>query len=1349
MNAAPQAPLPDLLPERAFSADDVGPAGEAAKSPYPGLRPFRSDENELFFGREEDIERLGQKLAASHFVAVVGPSGCGKSSLVQAGLLPEVELGLLPGAEGDWRIAVMRPGVRPLAELAEALVRAADDRQPPPAASDRIRAVGQLYATLRRGSRGLIEAIAQTPLPAGTNLLILVDQFEEIFRYRCGASADEADAFVSLLLRTIAPDERAGLAFPVYVILTMRSDFIGLCNQFPGLPEAVSESQFLTPRMTRDQRRAAIVGPAHYGGGNIDPELVNRLLNDMGDDPDQLPIMQHVMMRMWARAAAGRDGGGAGEEGIALTVTDYESVGGWKKALSDHANEAFDTLDDGQQRIAEAMFRCLTAPGPDRTGVRRPVTVEEVARVAGAEMTQVIDVADRFRQPGRSFLTPSPEKTLRNDSVLDISHESLIRQWDRLREWTQAEAESAAIYRRLRDHALRWQAGDESPLQPPGLDNVLKWRADEHPTAAWAERYEGEFEIAMRCLDESSRQRMAREADVEAQRNELARERARADEKARTLSLVRLGAAALLLLFVAAVSLAIYALSERERANRLLRDSQSDLALMDIHRGTQDCQRGHVGEGICWFLEASRIAPPDDSRGQISRRLAGGWGQFADYRWSLDGRVIAGAAEPNGTGFLTVSDYGRSKHPNRKRVQLWERWSSGKPLAETVYDGEVRAAGFDRENRPCVAYLDGGADGNRTMTVHVYDRSLRESLSRNIGKHAQVVAFCQDGQRMFVGREGGEGEVWDVPSLTVQRTLPANLVLPDTSTGSETGENRGVAQEPPAGGGGSQGAGQTKVTFCAAAFSRDGKWIAASLRANAADSVSYQVHVWDVDSAVNPVDPRTHSYEITSVAVATDRERVLLAIGDSDGTAQVWKCALPQKTRSPADGRTRMRPAESEPWEPCGTVRMDGRVGSLAIGRRGDFAVAAGTACVTLLDLERGTTLTFPLPQASSIEAATLSPDDARLIAVGEVAKEGSVHWWDLSWRHAVASAKPPVGLFGVTAIAAHADGFLASGEAAVYILPSNAPSQSARSRSLGNLVKDGVPRLAAMNGNRIALVCTDNVVRVWGVDQSPLSGSIHPVRELGSEEENPVVVSAVAVSSDGMKIATGHLDGGLRLWDVGSGRVERTVRGHDDFVVTLAFPPDGHHLVSGGNDYKTRIWALDQGTDTFRSVSEIALNSCVNCVAVSRDGKTVVTGCNDGTARVWNAPALQPQEAPPLLHDGGVQAVAISGGGNLLATSTGAYVQLWDKSSGTPIGVPLFFPSDTVTVLAFSESEESLAVGTTSGRIVFWPRPSLSPEEPAAMRKWIDSKMSPHQRVRMGNEIPAKFWDILEEMTK
>ena len=330
-------------------------------NPYPGLRPFRHDENHLFFGRDGQSNDLLRRLRRNRFLAVVGTSGSGKSSLVKAGLLPDLEGGLMSGAGSRWRIALFRPGGNPIANLAEALCRPgillAEDEAP----EDAVMQTALTTVTLRRSALGLVEAYRQATLPASDNLLIVVDQFEELFRFKEAApvenAADEAAAFVKLLLNAAKQRE-----VPLYVIITMRSDFLGDCAEFVDLPEAVNDGQYLIPRMSRNERRQAITGPVAVGGAQMTPRLVQRLLSDMGDNPDQLPILQHALMRTWNHWQAGS------ENSQPLDLADYEEIGGMAAALSRHADEAHQELAQDvdmetarrRQQIAEKMFRLLT-----------------------------------------------------------------------------------------------------------------------------------------------------------------------------------------------------------------------------------------------------------------------------------------------------------------------------------------------------------------------------------------------------------------------------------------------------------------------------------------------------------------------------------------------------------------------------------------------------------------------------------------------------------------------------------------------------------------------------------------------------------------------------------------------------------------------------------------------------------------------------------------------------------------------------------------------------------------------------------------------------------------------------
>ncbi|MGH8727595.1 MAG: tetratricopeptide repeat protein [Burkholderiales bacterium] len=464
-------------------------------NPFPGLRPFESDESHLFFGRDGQSDELIRRLARSRFLAVVGTSGSGKSSLVRAGLFPSLNGGLMAAAGSAWRIALFRPGNDPIGNLSHALDRAWGQRGDEQNELVR-RAI--VETTLRRGELGLVEACQQARMGADENLLVVVDQFEEIFRFKRAASSDaayheDADAFIKLLLEASHQKE-----LPIYVILTMRSDFLGDCAIFRGLPEAINDGQYLIPRMTRDERREAIEGPVGVGGGKIARRLVQRLLNDLGGDPDQLPVLQHALMRTWDHWQKHR------QSDAPIDLSDYEAIGTMKEALMRHAEEAYNELaSDRAKQIAEKLFKCLTEKEADNREIRRPTNCQRLSAVAGSELPELAAVIDVFRRPGRSFLMPPIEVALNEETVIDISHESLIRKWDRLHIWLDEEAESRAMLTRLNEAAQRHKAGKGDLW--PGLDLKLSldWVERAKPNAAWGELYGADFQLAMSFLDQS------------------------------------------------------------------------------------------------------------------------------------------------------------------------------------------------------------------------------------------------------------------------------------------------------------------------------------------------------------------------------------------------------------------------------------------------------------------------------------------------------------------------------------------------------------------------------------------------------------------------------------------------------------------------------------------------------------------------------------------------------------------------------------------------------------------------------------------------------------------------------
>jgi hypothetical protein len=339
------------------------------------------------------------------------------------------------------------------------------------------------HSVLEESSFGIVNAVRAASMAQGESLLLVVDQFEELMRFRSEScdrdGGGEAALFVSQLLR--AADD---FGSSIYVVLTMRSDFLGDCAQFPGLPEALNKGQYLIPRMTREQRRAAITDALAFFDVTMSERLTQRLLNDAGEDPDQLPVLQHALQQTFA---AWKKAGAVGE----IDFEHYVTAGTMERALHEHAESVCPATDQFRW-LAARIFRCLTVNEKGRA-VRRPAKLERILRVIGAAGDAALEqrateMIRLFGSPENSFLVWAPRNELAPETVIDISHESLIRKWKTLQQWVEDEAKSVDVYRYLRRDAMLYPK-DASLWGDPELKGALQMRDADGWNAAWAEQY--------------------------------------------------------------------------------------------------------------------------------------------------------------------------------------------------------------------------------------------------------------------------------------------------------------------------------------------------------------------------------------------------------------------------------------------------------------------------------------------------------------------------------------------------------------------------------------------------------------------------------------------------------------------------------------------------------------------------------------------------------------------------------------------------------------------------------------------------------------------------------------------
>ena len=1215
-------------------------------NPFVGLRPFQSDESHLFFGRRGQIRDVLVKLQERRLLAVVGRSGCGKSSLVRAGLIPALAAGFLVDDREHWRMTVTQPGSSPLRNLATALWTTEQTRDLPP--EELHHRIDQLTARLRTaGARAVFEHLSDRPgaahVPIGEdeNLLVVVDQFEELFRFglRSGneETRDEAARFVAIIL---ALAERRQL--PIYVVLTMRSDYLRDCDAFYGLPEAINRSLYLVPRLTREMRREIVEGPVALFGAAITPKLVERLLDESDDEcrfdaseeePDQLPVLQHALMRTWERwrALTGDDAAHANPDARPIDETDYEAVGALKCALSNDANTA---LRPGDDERTKRVFQALTETDARKRRIRRAATTLDIIAEAGLPDEQSLwDVVNPFRSDGRTFLvlyTVAGTAGAAAEICLDISHESLIRRWDKLAQWVAEEAESADLYRWIAGEAHKARTGTWPLLRDGALDEAETWWRTKRPNAAWGRRYcpDVEFQDVERFLERSRAERDRIQAEQERQRlaeekraqDELARTAQLADARARLLEtsekhaiaqkrtvrltrmfLATVSAGAVLAVIATVFSATAWRRQEDERTYFSLttdarerletRPQQSVLLAMEAFRRRSEALRDFSVENL--VLEGlSRIG---------GRALAGHSGEVRSIAFTSDTRHV-----------ITASADGSVR-----------RWSAGRHSEDSVVLPEDR-------NSPIV--IAAVAPDDRTIAVGTGDgtvklldvsgqlpaRALPAGRPGVPGGAVTALAFTRGGQCLIAGFENGRAQLW-------------NLSAPSGAPHPVVEGNDGP------------------ILFVKS--SADGRWFLIG--------AERMLSIWQPADCTAPRRIPWPAGHVQARVAEISADGKVLFTGRPDGMVDRWVLQ--------PDGRIG---ASGQVLEPGGAVS------ALAASPDGRWLAAGSlTGALRIWDLRsHSLRAEYPALKERGIWLARISPDSRWLVTVNT---EGGVRLRDLLAPPAVSAGPSPA-----PASATGSD-------------PGDG-QHCMRLRGHEGFVHDVA---FARDSRFIATAGADGTARLWDLTAPDPADS--SVRHRGGRAD----IQAMTISADLRWLVTGTPRGLQRLELTGTRQAPAAPDTHPDAspgpaasadvtFYTAKLTSDSRWLatLSARADPNRRDqgeWDLTLYDNT--AAEPLFAQKGVSTVQFSSDNASMITGHSDGHTALWRLDHRQPVQETltvPARDSSPIIAAAIDGRNRRLATLTrSGVVRAWDVSTPTPR-----------EILSASRPKDSLALLTVSG---------------------------------------------------
>ncbi|WP_380286398.1 trypsin-like peptidase domain-containing protein [Kitasatospora purpeofusca] len=1143
---------------------EVWPAlGELDVSPYRALEPFTAEHARWFRGREDAVNRVLAGLAGGRrVVLLLGPSGSGKSSLVQAGVLPALAAGRLPGSD-RWRQVLTRPGPDLPGALSQAGLPGSEDGD----------------------AAGVPDA----------RTVLVVDQFEELLAPSAGPEALQALARITAAIRSDAD---------LSVVLVMRDDFYSRLSALaPDLLDTAQRASGVLnvpATLSAADLDAIVTGPARDLDTTFEPGLAEQIIANVlelnprtdgagGAPVTVLPLLEVALTRLWERRL---------EYDGRLTHDAYQRIGAVIGALTDWCNAALRELDPRQRDIARKILTGLVRPADPSLNIpaaRQQLPISDLRDMAAEDKTpdarravdEVLAVLSRHRivTTDRVHEGARPEDA-EGTAVAELVHDALIRDWETLREWVEQDQRFHDWLRRARDQYDRWKEHRDPQDLPTGtlLAEGIDLASHRHGMPASLDA----FLTTGRRRQQAAARRSRRLNIVLAaalalaliaagvafwQRQQAVAARQVAESRqfaAQSASLIDADPDLAALLAVNA-----YLASPTKEAAAALRDGAhlplrhrfshtgfthsvvfspdgrtlagagATVSLWDVASGSTTATLiGHTGyvRSVAFSPDGRTLTTGGDdgtvrlwdvASGSTTATLSGHTGPVSSVVFSLDGRTLATAGD-DGT------------------VRLWDVASGSTTATLSGHTGPVRSVVFSLDGRTLATAGDDG-------TVRLWDvasGSTTATLSGHTGPVRSVV-FSLDGRTLATAGDDGTVRFWDTASGRMVTTLtghtgPVRSVAfsPDGRTLATAGDDLTVRLWDTASG--------TPLTplpgrtdaVSSVAFSPDGRTLAT------ADTQGI-VRLWDEARIRSATTLTGHTGFVRSVVFSPDGRT--LTTGGDDGTVRLWDVASGSTTAT-LSGHT--GPVSSVVFS------LDGRT----------LATAGDDGTVRLWDVASGSTTATLSGHTGPVRSVVFSPDGRTLTTAGD---DGTVRFWDTASGRMVTTLTDHAG--PVRSAAFSPDGrTLATTSEGVDVRLWDTATGKALTTPTALTGHTGYVRAVAFSpdGRTLATNIDDHTVKLWNIATDKtvtiLTDSVN-------------IVSGLAFSPDGHTLA-GAGEGAVRLWDTVTGKGVTILPSHSP-VSAMAFSPDGT-LATAGYDAAIRLW--------FYPVPDTAISAI--CAAVARN---------------------------------------------------------------------------------------------------------------------------------------------------
>jgi WD40 repeat protein/MinD-like ATPase involved in chromosome partitioning or flagellar assembly len=1099
--------------------------------PYRGLEIFREQDHEFFFGRDSETQKLLDRLKAGCFVAVLGPSGCGKSSLVQAGLIPYLREKSL--------ITLFTPYERPVDELVFAIRRCYPENKIPT-----LEQLGKRLNESRENLHYIVRKLLE--ITDKKTFVIVIDQFEEIFNSTC---EEERKAFIKELLNTLEL-----LNGRMKIVLTMRCDFISRSASYPELYTYINKNFFNVEPMNKEELRSAVEQPARLVGLDFEAGMVNRILEDLAGAPGGLSLLEHALLVLYEK-----------REGTRITLKSYDEIGGIETALVKRAELEFNKLDYEQKEILRKMFVLrLVQPGESVEDTRNRAAIEELLAV-GVNPLKAKELLELWAKA--RFLTISPDKS-RNKDWVDVSHEVLIRRWDRLQTWMAEDREIARQFGILRRAAFEWERDPKYVFHGPQLAQM-----------------EALYKIHANNMTKTEKEFV--KASLQLREKE---EREKEEARQKKLREKQYIARASIITGIVLLLLTVFAFIQLNRAERQYIKSKSNQVAAE---SLLALPKNNI-KAIRTAEAAYKIGMPNASP-QVQKALnTAAYSSFErPYYFATmrhENKVTNVDFSPGGTKILTITRNGTAK--------LWDL--RGNRLIDLNREEDsIKGVVFSSDGNRIFTYSHGGTaklldingkiladlnphtgdasganfspDGNKIITISRDNTAKILDMSGNVlaelkghTNYISSAVFSPDGTKIVTSSWDKTAKLWDVEGqLLIDMNLHRDYVWdaafsPDgtkiiTSSSDKTAklwDLRGnLLADLPHG---------DKVW--SAIFSPNGKIIVTW----AAD----MVRLWDLQGKrICDLDKHVDDVKITNFS--PDASKILtwwenaVKLWDMKGHLLANKHVDRVSNAGFSSDGTRIIAASWDDntvklWDLKNQLLVDiykykDGISNAIISPDGSKIVTWNGNTVKLTDLNDNTSVDLQEHKAFILSAA-FSPDNSKILT-GSL--DRTLKLWDLEGK-------------------------------VLTTIPHDAQ----------------ITHISfSPDGSKILTVTYDLQVRLWD-----LQGKL-----LESLNQNMIPVDHATLSPGGGKVLT-WFDNSAKLIDL-RGNILVELNMHTGDITDACFSPEGTKIITASNDRTAILWNL-RG----KRLAELRDHKGpVTGAVFSRDGSMILTFSNDNTAKLWN----------------------------------------------------------------------------------------------------------------------------------